>query len=557
MRLIILEYLSMLKESKELDSLLVILLQSMDIEIISKPIIGGRQFGVDVAAVGKDPEDGIKKLFLFVIKQGNINRSNWDNKPQDARQSIDEILDVYLNSHVEKKYSKLPVSVILCFNGSMEQTIQANWTGFVKKRISKKRKLNISTWDIDKISSFIKDDLMNEFLFPETIQKEIRKTLALIDLNEYDLSNFYNIIVKILSVNNKTLKNDLKSLRLLNLCINIVYKWAEEYGNLKPVLVAAERLVLKVFSWMSKKEYLKNKKILQEFQNIHIAYTKISSSYFKKIQNHCFVQDALFPHGGGAEEIEYPLITFEQIGILATIGLNYINVYNLTTDKRFLKSAIYVSNGLSGLIINNKSSFNALYDGHVIDITLGLLLLYHTRRFKEANYWIEHIFIYLVNSFVLRKRFPILSDSYDELIFIETGYSKCKMESSTLIPILAEWSVVLKNQQLFNFIKEQINTHFKDIDMQIWYPEDDVESYLFDDNVLFNCGTMRTSIEFPKNYDDFVLQTMEEFDVEIDYNNLQINKSNYPILGLIASRHYRSQVFPFYWREIIKKLYTI
>jgi hypothetical protein len=552
MRLIILEYLSMLKESKELDSLLVILLQSMDIEVISKPVIGGRQFGVDVAAVGKDPEDGVKKLFLFVVKQGNINRSNWNNKPQDARQSIDEILDVYLKSHVEKKYSKLPVSVILCFNGSMEQTIQANWAGYVKNR--NKKKIKISSWDIDKLSSFIKENLMNEFLFPEVIQKEIRKTLALIDLNEYDLSNFYNIIDKILLVDNKTVKNNLKSLRLLNLCINIVYKWAEENGNLKPALIASERLILKVFSWMNKKGYIKNKIIVKEFQNIHVSYTKISSSYFTKIQNHCFVQDALFPHGGGAEEIEYPLITFEQIGIIATIGLNYLNCYNLTKDKRFLRSAIYVSNGLSGLIINNKSSFNALYDGHIIDITLGLLLFYHTKRFKEANYWIEEIFIYLVNSIVLRKRFPILSDSYDELIFIETGYSICKMESSTLIPILAEWSVVLKNQQLYNFIKEQINTHFKDIDMQIWYPEDDVESYLFDDNVLFNCGTMRTSIEFPENYDDFVLQTKEEIDVEIDYNNLQINKSNYPILGLIASRHYRSQVFPYNWRKIIKKL---
>ncbi|MFA5403348.1 MAG: hypothetical protein WC358_00265 [Ignavibacteria bacterium] len=551
MRLVILEYLSMLKESKELDSLLVILLQSMDIEVISKPVIGGRQFGVDVAAVGKDSEDGVKKLFLFVVKQGNINRSNWDNKPQDTRQSIDEILDVYLTSHIEKKYSKLPVSIILCFNGNMEQTVQANWTGFVKKRNSKKRKLTISSWDIDKLSSYIIENLMKEFLFPEEIQKEIRKTLALIDLNEYDLSNFYNIITKILSVSNKTLKNDLKSLRLLNLCINLVYKWAEESGNLKPALIASERLILKVFSWMNKKGYLKDKKILKEFQNIHISYTKISSGYFIKIRNHCYVQDALFSYGGGAEEIEYPLITFEQIGIIATIGLNYLNFYNLTQDKRFLRSAINVSNGLFGLIINNKSSYSALYDGHIIDITLGLLLFYHTKRFKEATHWIEEIFIYLSNSYVLRKRFPILSDSYDELIFIETGYSKCKMESSTLIPISAEWSIILKNHHLYNFIKEQVNANFKDIDMQIWYPEDDVESYLFDDNVLNNCGTMRTSIKFPEKYDDFVLQTKEEIEVEIDYNNLQINKSNYPILGLVASRHYRSQILPYFWRKLI------
>lgn len=555
MRLIILEYLSMLKESKELDSLLVALLQSMDIEVISKPIIGGRQFGVDLAAVGKDPEDGVKKLFLFVIKQGNINRNNWDNKPQSVRQSIDEILDVYLRSHVEEEYSQLPVSIILCFNGNLEQSIQANWAGYVKNCISDK--IKIFSWDIDKLASYIKKNLMNEYLFPEDIQKEIRKTLALIDLNEYDLSNFYNIIEKILSAEIKNLKKDLKSLRLLNLCINIVYKWAEEGNNLKPALIATERLILKVFSWMNKKGYLNNKKILNEFQNIHITYRNVLNSYFLKIQNHCYIKDALFHYGGGAEEIEYPLITFEQIGIIASIGLNYLNCYILTNDKKFLRLAINVSNGLSGLIINNKSSFNALYDGHIIDITLGLLLLYNTKRFKEANYWIEQIFIYLVNSFILRKRFPILSDSYDELIFIEAGYSKCKMESSTLIPILAEWSVVLKNEPLYNFIKEQINNHFKEIDMQIWYPEDNVESYMFSENVLINSGTMRTSIKYQGNYDEFISQIKDEIDIEIDYNNLQINKNHYPILGLIASRHYRAQIFPFYWRKFIKEKITI
>ena len=47
----------MLKESGELDQLLADLLLCMEIEPISRAQVGVRQYGVDIAAVGPDPED--------------------------------------------------------------------------------------------------------------------------------------------------------------------------------------------------------------------------------------------------------------------------------------------------------------------------------------------------------------------------------------------------------------------------------------------------------------------------------------------------------------------
>ena len=73
LRLIVQEYLGLLKESQELDDLLPILLAAMRWENVSGAQRGARQYGVDLAAVGKD-HDGKKKLFLFVIKSGDINR---------------------------------------------------------------------------------------------------------------------------------------------------------------------------------------------------------------------------------------------------------------------------------------------------------------------------------------------------------------------------------------------------------------------------------------------------------------------------------------------------
>jgi len=100
MKLIIREYLSLLKESKEIDRMLPDLLLAMGIEPFSKAQIGVRQYGVDVAAVGLD-EDDVEKLFLYIIKQGDIGRRDWDSNEQAVRQSLDEIKDVYLRHHMD------------------------------------------------------------------------------------------------------------------------------------------------------------------------------------------------------------------------------------------------------------------------------------------------------------------------------------------------------------------------------------------------------------------------------------------------------------------------
>ena len=58
MKLIIREYLSLLKESNELDRLLPDLLLMMGIEPISHAQVGVRQYGVDLAAVGEYQDMG-------------------------------------------------------------------------------------------------------------------------------------------------------------------------------------------------------------------------------------------------------------------------------------------------------------------------------------------------------------------------------------------------------------------------------------------------------------------------------------------------------------------
>lgn len=109
MKLIVKEFLSQLKESGELDRLLPDLLSRMKIIPISRAQVGVRQNGVDVAAVGKDGE-GVKTLFLFVLKVGDLGRRDWDSGVNSVRQTLNQVKDSYLRSFVRPEHKDLPCS---------------------------------------------------------------------------------------------------------------------------------------------------------------------------------------------------------------------------------------------------------------------------------------------------------------------------------------------------------------------------------------------------------------------------------------------------------------
>src|SRR5690606_27410478 len=123
MRLVLREYLTMLKESGEFDALFPDLLLAMNIVPLSKAQVGVRQAGVDIAAVGND-EAGTRTLWLFVLKRGDVGRRDWDSRPQSVRQSLDEIKDVYLRNHVAPEHADLPVKVVVATTGEFKQEIE-------------------------------------------------------------------------------------------------------------------------------------------------------------------------------------------------------------------------------------------------------------------------------------------------------------------------------------------------------------------------------------------------------------------------------------------------
>ena len=569
MRLVLREYLSMLKESGQLDALLPDLLLAMGLEPINRPAIGVRQFGVDIPAVGIDPTDNRRKLFLVTVKQGDINRDGWDSGKQAVRQSLTEIEDSYLRMFVQPEHQLLPKKIILATGGEIKQDVYPDWVSYTERHSgvdARYGEIAFEFWGGDQLAALIETYFLDEYLFPESAQKQIRKTIALVDQNEDEPRQFYTLIEATLFDRDlpgaKTAgakRKRKQAFRLLNLSLNIVFHWCQDAGNLRPALLCAERLVLRTWDWMRKNDVLDCTTTLEEYGRLFNSYQSVLRAYAIKMHPYCHIQDGLFGHG--LDEIEYPLRVFELIGIYGTEVLALVRLFGDAPEEdedqrvRTAQEIHSMAQTLIALIHNNPGALNPCFDEHAIDIALGLLALTTTGYHQYAAGWIEDLSDRIIFAYQLGHHFPIATDSYNDLIAMSVGEGLPKqklMALSTLLPMLAEWYAVL-NIASYETFRQSVLTVFPETDLQTWYPDTTTDDYLYRTQAGRESGATLSSIELPatlKGMRDRIIHLRQQRDSVTKM--LSCIAHGVPILGLIASRHYRTPLLPAYWQELLQ-----
>lgn len=565
MKLVLREYLSMLKESGELDALLPDLLLAMGVEPLSRPGSGPRQFGVDLPAVGID-EDGRQKLFLVTIKRGDLSRNDWNAGKQSVRPSLDEILDSYLRTRVRPEHEPLPKKIILATGGELKQDVAPDWDNYVhanRNRYPQHGEVEFDFWGGDKLAALIERYILDEYLFPESAQKQIRKTIALADQNEDEPRHFYSLIDEILFGRNlpkeKTAgaqRQRRKALRLLNLSLDVVFHWCAEADNLRPVLLCAERTVLRTWDWMRQGDLFDCKATQEEFARLFDTYLTISARYADKLAPYCAVRDGLFGHG--ADQLEYPLRVFEVIGIhgLLVVALGEIagSIPDGPERTTALAEAGRVGSNLVALINQNPAAFTPSYDGHAIDIALGLLALVVVGAPASAAEWVRALSGRIAFAYQVGRHFPISSDSFEDLVAMHFGQAPPKetlMELSTLLPMLAEWHAVLNMPADYERFGQMMASVFADTDLQLWYPDGATDGDLYRTNAGAETGATLSSIKLPDTLSELRGRMLKIRGEQSAAGALSCVVQGWPILGLLTSRHFRTPVIPAYWQQLI------
>tara|TARA_A100000171_G_C2139093_1_gene153107 strand:- start:1870 stop:3573 length:1704 start_codon:yes stop_codon:yes gene_type:complete len=555
MRFVIREYLSYLKEDKELDYVLSELLLDMKIPPLVRPE-KGRQDGVDIAALGVDPKDKKKKLFLFIVKQGDISRTTWDDGKNSVRASLNEIFDVYLNTRILKAHQGLPIRIIVSTNGYLSQNVQVPWVQYTNGQA--KEGIEIDFWGIDELTTLCERYFFAESLFPAEHARLLHKTLAFIELNDYELNHFEEFID--LTIEKKESKRgSIKQLKLLNLCLNMIWVWGKELNNLKPVFNASEILLIKAWHWLETRDFLSEKKITVAFHEIRQTHTEIGFDYFARLRPYCAVRHSL--NKRTYNYFDYSLVVWEQIGIISTIGLSmsyeaearaFVAKKSTPLIETYWQNASVIAESLFQMIDNNPPSLNPNYDEHCIEINLGLLLMYKTGHHDLAKNWLKKLISMTANAYGLYRDFPLFYTNEEKLLESHFKKKKIEVSSSILYTVLSEWCVILGLEEDFETLKSIIQTSFPDLDLQMWYPEKETYDLLFSGNASRESGSLQNSIQLPETlsgYKAILLRELELFNSEKEFT---FYNSGFYYLAFLMSRHYRTYLFPHLWRKYLE-----
>jgi hypothetical protein len=563
MKLVIAEYLRTLKERDELDRLLPDLLVEMGYVPVARPQTGNRQYGVDIAARGKNPETGDDELMLLVVKQGDIGRSEWDGNSQAVYQSINDIFHVYLKSHLEPQDQSRSVRIIVATSGELKQTVQPSWSGYVTDN---QAKAIIEFWGADAIATLIENYLLGEHIFHDEDRRDLRRALALSGDSEYDRRDLHRLFMRTLDLNNKghltdkpkTGKALLKALRIVNLSAQAFAHWTLcDDGDTRQGLFAVERAML--WSWhriQLADEKTRKDAIAGPFNMIWWGYYRFASQYFARIQPHCFVENSLTRYTSNG--VESSLMAFEQIGILASIAL-FLGFHPVATEdeKNYWScNANVVADALEAWLQNNGVSSSPCLDRHSQDITLAMFALIGMGRAETAKKWLRKLFRNVDYAYKAKKFVPVDTDSLDDLIE-EGGWlggqaSARMMEMSWMLATIAGWSVILGMDEIYEVLAKNANDDYSNVCIQLWHPEKYLHQYLYFQPAHFESGVAEAPIQLPSMADDYRKQI--DMIRESEYGKVFLEspatKAGLIALDLIAHRHFSTPVSPVFWYSL-------
>lgn len=483
---IVREFFRSLRERRELDVIIPELLTAMGYEVVSRPMTGPRQYGADVAAVGID-EDGARKLFLFVIKMGDLTRDEWDGNPQAVRPSLNEVRDAYL-SGLAPAHKGLPVVVCITLGGTVRENVLRPVNGYMEAE--SRGGIEFRLWTGDTLTGKIVDGALREEVFAPELRGYLRRAAALVEEPEASFSQFSRLVEKV--ARNDALET-VARVRILYLALWILTVWGREAGNLEAPYRASEIVVLR--SWAL---------LWPEMEGDRGRKKSAAHSLVEVIALHRGIWDELYgarilPHAASRHALSYAvcsqhaldvnLALFETLGRVAMGALWQLwlqpgQQQSPGTLDTASADLVEVATALARMIEANPVLCTPATEDQGIDIALTLMVLSavpQTRR--DAAPWIAR----MINSAVRRVRrgddFTVVEHDYARLIRIPSEPDpqtfKELTAASIIYPLLAVFAHAFAKDDLVASLGRLQTEKLAHSNFQTWVPNARSEANLW------------------------------------------------------------------------------
>lgn len=571
-RIIVRDYLESLTESKELDHIFPILLESQGFILCAKPTeyIGSSQYGKDVVAIGKDFKDGIKKRFYFELKGGadrHITPATYP-KPDGIRESLIEAKDAKFQFE-NKDYEKLPLKIVLVHNGELKSTVEKTFKDFIEKEFPEGGSIEFERWGISELTNLFSEKLFGAYLLTDSTSiKLFNKVLIDLDTSDGISIHFEDMLDTMFSKidrddYSKTIPRKwIVLFESINLISFIIYQESKKYNNIEIAKKYQIRLFMKFIHWVLVCKLERDQEILKYITKSFISLFTILEEYFRRTLPIANQKHGLYYERGGTyEDIGYTLRTFNYLQYL----ILYLKFRKLSgkDSSEILKSI------LINVLEQNSVSIRPILDIHSIPI-IDILNFFIELDDKESaqNYLSSVLYRIKYNKEAL-DRMPDARNNVTNIIkYYITGDKPLGYVDSTspLLAALMEYTAILDMENEYivmrDFIIDQnielglfVPHHGKDSKSKhlIENKELDLEELLFSE-YFFNEG-YQTSILLTKDFSDkltfkefkeSIIQRKDEFTYDYRIDTIE------PFFRDLAHIYFKTPYFPDRWRQYLE-----
>lgn len=556
MKLLVRQHLQGMKERGGLDVLLPQLLSEMGYEVIHHPRIGGRQAGVDVAAVGPDPDaNGLRTLHLFVIKSGDVGRADWSGSLQAVRQSLEEVIDDYIPHRVSAQHRDLPVAVCVCMGGEIQEGIRTQWQGFVDR--TKTDRIAFREWNGDRLANLILSCLLGGGLLDPEHRSHFQKAIALVSEPEDSYENFHDLLDALTKEIEEGPRGTTR-LRQMMICLWILVSNGSDAGNLDAPYRACELAMLHAWDAhrRSANAPLAQREAREEvLDNVLKLYLSVAEALvIEKIGPHASNRYALSATVRSRSALDVNLALFETMGRAALLGLwhHYLGCASEGDQRvQHLRKREETLNIAISMINENPTLLAPMRDDHQIEIGLLMLLSQVCGALSGVTGYLEEVAHRLAYRYGRRYHWMTHFGDYRELARhpVDRGddYFERSTCASVLVPFVLTGLERLGAEDDLRDFCSLMRDLLSHMTQQVWAPSEET------DDVIWRSGQ---SIGFGIHVGTFALvgdggSLSAEIDGIADDHG-QILEMSAVRQGLVplfltACRHHRLPLPPHFW----------
>ena len=546
LRLLLEDFVGLMKEEGELDAFLPLLFSSMGHEVVYRAQKGPRQYGVDIVSLGKD-EDGQKKLFLWLVKCGDIGRHEWNSGPQSVRQSIDDVGDVYLASHISPQHKPLPKKLLVLTNGDFLSNINQTLATFLSAWATR-HQIEVAQVNGSALAALVERHLLNEYVMPASDRALLRRMLANVGTPDLSVSVGRALVDSLLAKTRIASKSEgahtkkiLTALRGIRTALNVLLFWAQSEGNLRAPYRLAEYAILAVWAEFHGAMKLR-RDVASEYAQLLVHLTAVADAFHTRLEPYYATQNAFA--SALPDSILVNDTVFEELGRLGLQGCIWANLSVRGLGEVAASMAHAYRGRLRAILESHSCSRSPVYDHQSADVHVALLLLLTVGDKDVAKRWVEEMAVRLAYAVKHRRHWP-LNATFDDALAIHHESQPPASEHlsyTTVAPLLLLWSAVLDMRNVYDFLRDKVVTNLGATTMNFWSPEQGFDAAVANEELLRTHGIGEGFLEVPTEPAEFIAQVATPLEDAQPIARAAWYEFRAAYVPLLAALHWRLQV---------------